>query len=475
MRGVNNEKIISLAAGAVTIACTIAGTLAIPVSAAPEEKLPFELTAPRNVSITYLNENDSLNTCEAHYSQNNSMSEWASRAAAEETYDDTKKELQKLGYDDLWITAQIDWSIDSLDDWHYNKYWDTEGYDENFKPMLGEWAFIGENYTNEISMSSWIFRYMGNIDDTEDARWYGMHNDDINYDGWKDVLKEEQYDVVKTDDGSFAKIDLTKHTINIRVRWLVTCRPNSDGTEDFKVASEWSETAAVGKDAESFEPIKAGEIDPPVISELKYTDTESNGFPVISINLEVDDKLANQLAQATGTLGSIFFEAEASLAGKEEWVTLQGDFTIKSGEMYISLQSLAEALGKVEKDTPIELRARYFCTQTEQDDIYSDYSEILTFGSTEMDATPESVVESSTENSAEPSAESSVESTDKKEASTVQKAEEQEDKCSLCGFCPHPLGLCIFIWIAIIVAVVVIVVVIIVVMKKKSKSDKNNS
>lgn len=425
------KKLISLAVSAVTLAGTIAGTLAIPVSAAPEEKLPFELTAPQNVSITYLDERDSLNTCEVHYSQNNSMSEWSSKVDDPETFDATREELQKLGYDDLWITAQIDWSIDTQDDWHYNKYWDTEGYDENYRPMLGEWAFISEAYSSDTSMSSWIFRYMGNISDPEDAAWYGIHDGDVDYPGWKDVLKDDQYDVVENDDGSTAKIDLTKHTIYVRVRWLVTCRP-SEG-EDIKIGSDWSEIASVGKDAENVEPLKAGDIDAPVISDLKYTDEEFNGYPVIAFKLKVDDKLEKQLAQATGTLGTVWLETEARLAGKEEWVGLQGDFTIKSGDMSFALQPLAEAEGKIEKDTPIELRARYYCAQPEQEDFYSDYSEILTFGATEMDANPESVVESSVEISAEPSAESSVESADKKEASTVQKAEEQEDKCSLCS------------------------------------------
>lgn len=38
---------------------------------------------------------------------------------------------------------------------------------------------------------------------------------------------------------------------------------------------------------------------------------------------------------------------------------------------------------------------------------------------------------------------------------------EKEDKCPICGFCPQPLGICIFIWIAIVVLIVVIVVVVI--------------
>ena len=47
--------------------------------------------------------------------------------------------------------------------------------------------------------------------------------------------------------------------------------------------------------------------------------------------------------------------------------------------------------------------------------------------------------------------------------------EPDKDKCSLCGFCPVPLGLCIFIWIAIVVVVILVIVIIIVTLTKKKK------
>ena len=46
---------------------------------------------------------------------------------------------------------------------------------------------------------------------------------------------------------------------------------------------------------------------------------------------------------------------------------------------------------------------------------------------------------------------------------------DEKDKCSLCGFCPVPLGLCIFIWIAIVVVVILVIVIIIVTLTKKKK------
>ena len=181
---------------------------------------------------------------------------------------------------------------------------------------------------------------------------------------------------------------------------------------------------------------------------------------MIAFKLAVSDKLKEQLTRASGTRGAIWLEVEAKIEGSE-WVGLQGDWTLKSGELKYGLQNLAEAEKSVSKDTPIELRARYNINNGETE-FYSPYSEILTFGSKEMNATPDSVVDS-TENVTEA-------------ASAAPKEEKKsENKCSLCGFCPHPLGICIFIWIAIIVAVAAVVVITIIVMKKKKQQPQDTT
>ncbi len=456
------KRLISLAA-ATALAL---GAVPFTASAEKENPIPFDLTRPENVSMIYLNGNDSENTIEIHYSQSSAMSEWSNRK--ETDYDNFMKELNDLGYDDVWINTQIDWSIDSQDDWHVNEYWTTDGYDEDYHIRLGDWAYISESYSPEISMSSWIFRYMGDPSDKEDTIWYGRHQDGDDYDGWKGVLKEGQYDILTNDDGSqYVKIDLDKHTIYTRVRWLVTLRTLGDDSKDIKATSDWSDIAAIGKDAESAEPLKDGDVAAPKVSDLKYTDEDFNGFPVIAFKLDIDDTLATQLAQVTGTQGGIALEVEARVQGKEDWVPLQGDWIVKAGDMTAALQALANAEGTVEKDTPIELRARYRISQPELEDFYSEYSEVLTFGAVDMQTEPDSVVESSA-----PDDESVAETTTTvKEKKTEDKEKEKNDKCSLCGFCPQPLGLCIFIWIAIIVVIVVIIVVIIVMKKKKERNE----
>ena len=114
------------------------------------------------------------------------------------------------------------------------------------------------------------------------------------------------------------------------------------------------------------------------------------------------------------------------------------------------------------QDTPVELRCRYYCEQSEEEPFYSDYSEVLTFGTKEIDGRKESVAEKSNDASDEKT----------NEESAVKEESKSEKKCSVCGICPvQPLGICLFIWIAIIVAVIIVVIVIILAVNKK-KSNK---
>ena len=422
-----------------------------PIKAANDYWLPFELTAPEHVSITYLEGNDSANTCQVAWSQNDSMSVWLDRMEDPEAHDVAVAEFEGHGYSDLWITTQMDWSVDNQTDWHYNKYWDTEGYDENWTMRLGDWAYTSLGHSSQKTNDAWVFRYMGDISDPEATSWYGDH-ENANYDGWKDVLPEGCYTIAKNDDESYAKFDFENHTIYVRMRFLVTIRTEED---DLKIPSDWSNVAAVGKAGAKTVVLKPGDIAAPKISNLHMTDKEFNGFPIVAFSIEVPDELAaanTSLRADYNHGGYIDILVEARVPGKSDWVGLQGDWELTSGEMEFALQNLAEVMGKVEKDTPIELRARYYCSQYDQDEFWSDYSEVISFGSEEMevkhDPTP----------------------TEAPSSENVNNPTSKKDKCWLCGFCPCPLGLCIFIWLLIIIIIVVVVIIII---KKTKKDDKN--
>ena len=414
-----------------------------PAAAKPEieNELPFKLTAPEHVSVTYLNERDSLNTCEIAYSQSSEMSAFFS--AFDTDYDKAHDAILEKGFDEISIEAQIDWSLDSQDDWKVNDYWLSEGYDDEFHQHLGDWAYISESYAKEISMSTWIFRWMGNIDDPEDAFWFA-DQEGVGNTGWSTVLKDGQYDIVETDDGHTAKIDLTKHTIYTRVRWLVTSH-RFEADENKVTVSDWSEVASVGKDAVKAEPLKPGDVAAPQISNLHYTDKEFNDQPIIAFTLTVDDKLVQQLTQASGTQGSIWLAVEAKTESMSEWYELQGDWEVKTGEMEMKLIGMEQAAGgRIEAGTPIQLRARYCVSQNNQDDFYTDYSEVLTFGAQLQTTIPEQTV------------------TEAGQTTTLTAAAQEQEKS----------GSLWWLWLLLILLIIIIIIIIILLSRKKDDENK---
>lgn len=353
----------------------------VSVSAAPDAGLPFTLTAPEHVAITYLNGTDSLNTCHIVWSQNDSMCKWASRVSDPATHEETENELAALGYDSLSYTAQIDWSIDSTEDWHYNAYWDTDGYDSNYVQHLGEWAYTDFMPSDGIFNEGLVFSDLGSLDDPGDAAWNGRHEDGDDYTGWKDVLKEGQYSIVDTvDGGRQVKLDFDNHTVNVRMRWLVTAHkagePADGNSGEIRIGSDWSQIVSVGKDAPPAVSVKAGDIAAPVIRDLQYPDEDAGMYSVLWFQLDVPDSLTNTMINLAAGDGTISLYTEGRVAGGE-WVELQDAWPQSTGVNKVYLQDLAREQA-VPKDTTIELRCRYgYSLNPETEMLYSDYSNVL--------------------------------------------------------------------------------------------------
>lgn len=428
------------------------------------------------------------------YNMDNSMNEWFAYMSEPTTHEEAMEKFSKeYKIDELFLDAQIDWAIDNPTDWHYTKYWDGEtyvddegrtvfpgfGYDKDMVLRTSSWDHIGGGVDGTQNISTeWILRGGIITDNQEDSEWFYGSDQVL---GVKSQLKDDQYTLEVTDaeaNERMIKIDWTQHTLYCRVRWAVTCDWIADNGEITRlpVFSEWSETASYGKGVEAFKPYSAESLAAPVIKDLRYYEEEFNGYPQIACKLEVPEELSRNLTAIQANGGFITVYWEGRIPGGE-WVELQGDFTVTSGEAVIALQNLATSIIEknkengvstaevvVKKDSPVELRCRYFCSQYASlngeflGEFYSPYSEVLTFGTQEMSHTEEPVVEESKQ-----ADESKVES------STVQKTE--EPKCKVCKNCPAPLGLCIWIWIAIIAAVIIIVVIIVIVVVKNKKKD----
>lgn len=406
--------------------------LCIPVSA--DIALPFELSAPANVSMVWLEENDSPTTMQFSFSIGNDICKFFSDLDAAIVDGDEAREalLAPVGVDEIWMFGQIDWAIDDpVNGWHYTQYWDGTpgygvGYDEEGRLRTGPWDEIYCTVYPETVNNVWILRGVPN-----DFRWTG---EDV-MPGLRDQLQPGQY--TYHDDNVY--IDYDEHTAYARVRIGVTYRWGEDNEKT--VFSDWSANASWGRDAEKFTPYTKADLKAPDVSGLRITDRVFNDNPVAAFALFVPDELAEMLTKLNAYGGNIVIETEGRVKGEGEWRDISGDWTIRSGELFADLLYLVDEGETIPDGTEIEVRCRYFMTQpNDAEEIYSDYSRIMTANTSEISQTPSVPVDSGVGH-----------------------------KCRVCGICPiQPLGICLFIWIAIIV-LIVIVIIIIASRKKKKK------
>ena len=427
---------------------------AVSARAAEKDSLPFELTAPAYVTAEWLEGGDSPTTTKLTYSLSNEMTTFFKNMENAHQDGTIEQFLEKAGCDDIWMSLQIDWALDDVNDsisgWHYTKYWDGDeyyglGHDSDGNARWSDWDVVdaGLNNATETVQDIWITRGVPN-----DERWNG--NPETHTPGVKDQLRPEQYTYNEADEE--LRIDYTKHTMYFRARFVVTVR--REGEPDKYYFSEWSNIASVGKDAEAFGPLTKDDLDAPVITGLRMTDKEFNDNPIVAFTLTVPDKLMENATKVEASGGGIVIEVWARVKGDAEFTELQGDWIIKAGEMESALFNLAnEARPHVEKDTVIELRCRYRYDHPKYFDgeIYSDWSKIISFGTDDINQGGSPATEAP------------------QTTAPADPADPAKKTCPICHFCPQPLGICIFIWLLIIV---VIVVVLIIVLKKNRKEKK---
>ena len=89
-----------------------------------------------------------------------------------------------------------------------------------------------------------------------------------------------------------------------------------------------------------------------------------------------------------------------------------------------------------------------------EEDLEGPWSDILSFGTSEIGG-----------NDAPAPSETAP-------AEEVKPADNAKDSCPICHFCPQPLGLCIFIWLAILILAILIIILIIKAAKKGKKQEK---
>lgn len=385
------KKVLSMIIALVLVlSCATVGATAL---RGGEDELPFELVAPDNVTAVWLEGGDSPTTTKITYSLSNDMTTYFQNRENALIADELEAFYAQYDFDDLWITTQVDWAVDDVDDevsgWHYNEYWDANGeyslgYDDEGHCRVGEWdgvdMWVG-NATETVN-DFWVTRWV-----SEDA-FNG--NPDEGIPGIKDQMYDTQYTYEYDEEAEeyVFRIDYSEHTVYFRMRFLFTAV--HDGGNDEYFYSDWSNVASVGKDAEVFEPLTQDDLPAPVITGLRMTDEEFNDNPVVAYTLTVPDELATNAAKLEAFGGRIWIYTQARVQGDSEWIDLQGDWIVKAGEMKSDLFNLVnEDRPVIDKGTVIELRCRYGCEQPGIDgEMYSDWSKIISFGTDDIEAGP---------------------------------------------------------------------------------------
>ena len=90
-------------------------------ASATEDDLPFDLVAPAYVTAEWMGGNDSPTTTKITYSLSNEMTAFFKEADEAHLEDRFAEFMSKYDYNDIYITTQVDWAVDDVDDREFLK------------------------------------------------------------------------------------------------------------------------------------------------------------------------------------------------------------------------------------------------------------------------------------------------------------------------------------------------------------------
>ena len=346
--------------------------------------------------------------------------------AAEYTKD-SEAFYEKYGLWSFEIVMQYDVSLDGENDWQYHAAWDTEYYTGGYADGYSYVALRSE--LMEDFEFFWLTYHEGQGSDT--------------FKPYQPAILTEKFD--GNDVYSF---DVENHSLYIRCRYYMEWEPlveyeegKGPGEKQSKF-SDWSESAVFGKNTTQIVPDEPTIYEAPVISDLKIVPPGEN---------EQNSHLEYvQTTPESVWMTGVYYmmKEEGQFDGLETQVSIDGgewvEFsTADSGDDWCLHNGGRLAFNAdipIDENSNVKLRVRF--TGTHGPSEWSNVLEVNGGGTQEI-----------------------PDSTDK----PTDEPTTDEKKCSLCGLCPVPLGLCIFIWIAIAIAVILIIVIIIVIATKKKK------
>jgi hypothetical protein len=316
------------------------------------------------------------------------------------------------------IGYQIDYKIDNKN-WHYDKSWDTLKY-------------------NNMNNDSFIYDYKHTLSEDMEIIYNTYLIDTVDN---KSITGDFASIIKKTDKGSF--IDFSNHTITLKTRMYITYTPKGESRKF--IFSDWSKPVEVLKSTDNIPK----EIPSPEIDSLEiYPRNNCTNF---SINIKQSPEILTTLAYSKAFYGlQIEFYVEGYLIPKDE----TGKFNIEKAipvNSNLSDKRIYKnyVFSYPEKEiTEIDDWAFVVKLVSPEESLSSGYSKIIPISEICMNDPRKD-----------------------KDGVTLEGEVEIIDKCNLCGFCPQPLGICIFSYGFILIAVIIILIVII--MWFKRKQEKN--
>ena len=339
---------------------------------------------------------------------------------------------EKYGLYSFAISMQYDVSLDGEDNWQHNSEWDTNWYTGGYADGY-PYVSLGSEMMEDFEFF-WLTYYEGEGSATFTPYQPAITTSVFNHGDWEENIYS---------------FDVENHSLYIRCRYYMEwetfdAAKNEIGEKQSKF-SDWSESAVFGRNSTQIVPDEPTVYEAPVISDMKIVLSEGDE----NSHIEYVQTTPESVWMANICY---YMKDEGQFDGLETQVSIDGgdwvefDTADAGGDwcLYNGIRGAYSWEHPIEENSHVKLRIRFVGTHGPSE--WSNILEINGGGTQEM-----------AEQAKKPAAEKPTAETSK------------EDKCSLCGFCPEPLGLCIFIWIAVLIVIILIVVIIIVTANKKKK------
>ena len=389
----------------------------------------FELSAPKAPNYFVYTDGDATEGHHDHLRMIMVADPEVALLAAE--YDrDSEAFYKKYGLYSFNLVMQYDVSLDGEDSWQHNEEWDTEYYNDghvNGYPVQSLRSELIEDFE-----FFWLTYYEGPDSDTFVPYKPAILTEKFSGDGYEDDIYS---------------FDVENHSLYIRCRYYMEwetfdAEKNEIGEKQSKF-SDWSESAVFGKNSTQIIPDEPTTYAAPVISDMKIVLSEGDENSHIEYAQTTPESVwmtgVYYLMKEEGQFDGL--ETQVSIDGGE-WIEFS---TADSGDdwcLWNGGRTANNFDAPINENSNVKLRIRFTGTHGP-----SEWSNVLELNGGGTQENPDNTGKAPEE----------------------KPPVDEKDKCSLCGFCPVPLGLCIFIWIAIVVVVILVIVIIIVTLTKKKK------